>query len=58
MKKEWAIYDSDVGTLHLQPLIYGICPSFSVPRLHTRRYKAGCSDIQVKDENAPNASST
>jgi hypothetical protein len=20
MKKEWAIYDSDVGTLHLQPL--------------------------------------
>jgi len=23
MKREWAIYDSDVGTLHFQPLIYG-----------------------------------
>jgi len=53
MKKEWAIYDSDVGTLHLQPLIYGSCPSPSVPRLQTRRYKYGCCDIEVKDEDAP-----
>ena len=58
MKNEWAIYVSDVGTLNLQPLIYGICPSFSLPRLQTRRCKAGCNDIEVKDENAPNTSST
>jgi len=58
MKKEWAIYDSDVGTLHLQPLIYGMCPSHSVSRLQTRECKTGCCGREVKDEDAPNVSST
>ena len=57
MKREWAIYVSDVGTLHFQPLVYGICLSPSVPRPQATRCRTGCCDREVQDGDAPNVSS-
>jgi hypothetical protein len=58
MTQEWAIYDSDVGTQHLQPLIFRFCALCSITRLQTRRLKTGFCDCEVKAGGVPNVSST